>query len=217
MNTIEFKNCLPADIVTHNDLLLVLHKYSKPNDKISQLVRNNILLPLKKGLYIVNKQLSGRSVNKKVIANILYGPSYISLEYALYEYGLIPEKVVNITSVTTGRKKIYKNELGIFSYLSLPRELYSVATTWKNDNSKECYLIAKPEKALCDKIYLDKTAKISSVKQLGIYLEQDLRIDSDDLLKLNLKTLKILESRFAHSKITLLLKLIEKMTSGDNK
>ena len=79
MNIIDFKSSIKNSILTHQDLLLLLQAYKKPNDKISALIKENILIGLKKGLYAVNESFSNIPIDKQELANLIYGPSYISL------------------------------------------------------------------------------------------------------------------------------------------
>jgi predicted transcriptional regulator of viral defense system len=110
--------------ITHGTLLSILKKYKTPNNKISRWLASGLLLPLKKGLYLVAPEFFGTNCPLPLIANTLYGPSYVSLDYALAHYGLIPEKVFAITSVTTQRAKSFENPLGHFTYSRIPAELF---------------------------------------------------------------------------------------------
>jgi hypothetical protein len=75
---------------------------------------------------VVRSPKYGGTVEPMEIANPLYGPSYISLEYALSYYGLIPERVESITSVTTKRSKKFITPLGSFSYEHIPLKAYPI-------------------------------------------------------------------------------------------
>ena len=90
-----------------------LKEYSNPNGKIQRLVKEGKLYPLTKGLYEDDKSVSGL-----YLAGAIFGPSYISFNYALSYYGLIPEAVYEFTSATTDKKKkkTYTNRFGTFSY-----------------------------------------------------------------------------------------------------
>jgi len=87
------------------------------------------------------------------MANFLVLPSYVSLEYALGFYELIPEKVTVITSVTTKKTKIFKNLLADFEYHSIKNDLF-FGFKKEIDNNQE-FFIALPEKALLDYFYLN--------------------------------------------------------------
>ena len=92
------------------------------------------------------------------IANFLYGPSYVSMEWALSFYGMIPERVYTVTSMTLGRNKQYHTPIGDFSYFTLPARYYPVGITQKKSpDFVGGFLIATPEKALADLVF--KTCK----------------------------------------------------------
>ncbi len=63
-------------------------------------------------------------MDRKVLANLIYGPSYISLEYALQYWGLIPERVETVTSITGKRNKFFTTPLGNFSYRYLHKSKF---------------------------------------------------------------------------------------------
>lgn len=87
------------------------------------------------------------------ISNKIYTPSYISLETALSLYGLIPETVYSLTSVSTRKTKTFSNKLGTFKYQTIAKKLF---WGYKTDNN---FLIASPEKALLDYMYLNTDIK----------------------------------------------------------
>lgn len=91
------------------------------------------------------------------IANKLAEPSYLSLEYALSYYNLIPETVYLITSVTTRKTKMFETSVGNFQYRSLKENLFFAYTIIKHNGIS--YKIAEPEKALLDFLYLRSDLK----------------------------------------------------------
>lgn len=99
-----------------------------------------------------NKELSDYEMN--FIANKLYEPSYLSFEYALNYYGLIPEIVFLRTCVTTRKTKNIKSVIGNFSYHKTKNELFFGYKLEQNNNVS--YKIADPEKALLDLLYFRK-------------------------------------------------------------
>ncbi|KAA6349994.1 hypothetical protein EZS27_002610 [termite gut metagenome] len=89
----------------HAALLEMLPGYQSPNDKVSAMEKRGDIVRLKKGLYVVSDKISRKKISHELIANHLYGVSYVSLETALSHYGLILEKVFTIRSMTTKRAK----------------------------------------------------------------------------------------------------------------
>lgn len=91
---------------------------------------------------------------QEYIANRIYRPSYISLQYALSHYGMIPEAVMQITSVTSLKKDYFKNPFGEFYYQSVKPELMTGYKPLSITGGKTV-LFATPEKALFDFLYLN--------------------------------------------------------------
>ena len=152
-----------------------LKGYSQPGFKAHAMVKEGKLIRLKRGLFCVNPKYSQKSINHGVVANILYeGPSYVSIETALSYYGLIPERTMGMTSVVTGRSKTFTTPIGWFSYKTIPEDLFPIGV-----RSVDGYLMASPEKALCDYLYTRKDLRIYSPKTLASYLEEDMRFDFD--------------------------------------
>jgi hypothetical protein len=165
--------------LTHGTLLSVLQKYRSPNDKIAQLIADGLIVSVKRGLYVVAPSLTSSAVSMPLVANHLYGPSYVSLEYGLYYHGLIPERVVEVTSVTTRQTKLYDLPFGRFSYKHSPLKLYPVGIKRVILSDQIGFLIASPEKALCDTLIFKKKLVINSVHELREYLFDDVRIDEE--------------------------------------
>src|SRR3990170_9057478 len=97
----ELFNKIPRDIFDYQLLIYALSNYKKPRDKITSLLKDNIIIRVKKGLYIFADKYRREPICLELLANLLYGPSYVSLEYALSFYNEIPEKVELITSITS--------------------------------------------------------------------------------------------------------------------
>jgi predicted transcriptional regulator of viral defense system len=126
---------------------------------------------------VVSDKISRKPVSRELIANHLYGASYISLETALSHYGLIPEKVFAVRSVTPKRAKQYENVFGRFEYVTVPAGYYSIGIRQQIVDNEYAYLIATPEKAICDLILATPRLRLQSVRAVQTYLEEDLRMD----------------------------------------
>lgn len=166
---------------SHSVLAPRLVAYRRPNDKISEWLADQSLIAIKRGLYVCNPSYTQIPLSLPLIANQLYGPSYVSLDYALSHYGLIPEAVHQITSITTRRAKIYDTPLGRFSYERLALSVYPIGIISTRNNAGHYYLIASREKALCDKLIQTPNLAITSPTALLSYLNQDLRLDIEQL------------------------------------
>ena len=126
--------------------------------QLSRWAKRGELFRLKQGLY----QFSDRLVDEFTLAGYLYSPSYISLETALNNQGIIPDVSLNVTSVSPTTTKIIKTVRGNFLYSKIQQPLFFGWQTVKDTNGFH-YQIALPEKALLDWIYLRK------IKDLGSY------------------------------------------------
>ena len=140
---------------------------------------------MKRGLYIVAPAVSNSAPSIELIANHLYGPSYVSMESALRFYGLIPERVFNTASMTLKRSRTFKNQFGEFYYISCPENYYSIGVSHIIQRDY-AFLIASPEKALCDKIIYTPKLQLRSIKSLRTYLEDDIRLDMDEFNQMDI-------------------------------
>ncbi len=186
MNTMQLQKNIPTAIFTHDQLYSVLEsQVNNVNAKISYMVKKGDLIRLKQGVYIFGDDYRQSPINLFSAANILYAPSYVSFDYALSYYGLIPERVYEITSATLRANKLYETPIGRFSYKSIPLKAYSLGIDWLYDQKSGGQLIATPEKALCDKIRYDRGLGRLSQEKAIKYLEYDLRIEFDMLITLD--------------------------------
>jgi hypothetical protein len=163
----------------------LLKEYKRPNDKINELVKKGELTTVKKGLYVAGPRISITKPEPFLVANHLRGPSYLSLDAALSYWGLIPERVYEISSMTTKTSKSYKTPLGRFRYFHAPLPYYSFGIKSVELTPRQVVLIASPEKALCDKIITTSGILLRSSRQVLEYLIDDLRIDEEMLRKLD--------------------------------
>ncbi len=113
-------------VFDYQTLLSALKDYASPRDKISRLLRKNEIVRVKKGLYVFGQTGGKRKYSHEHLANLIYGPSYISLDYALHTYGLIPERVETVTSVTLDRTKSFSTPVGNFSFRKIGLKAYRI-------------------------------------------------------------------------------------------
>ena len=131
-----------------------------------------------RGLYVVNPQYSGKTLSTELVANHLYAPSYISMSTALRYYGLIPEAVYVHQSMTVKHSRNFHTPIGDYDYKYISREAFSVGVRSVN-KGEYAFLMASPEKALCDLIANSSKVNLRYLKDVEIYLQQDIRIDMD--------------------------------------
>jgi predicted transcriptional regulator of viral defense system len=166
-------------------LLGLLRGYNRPYDKIMEMVNQGILVQLRRGLYMTSPLVSKITPEPFLIANHLYGPSYISLDSALFHWGLIPERVFEISCVTPKISKKIKVQNAVYSYTHLPIAYYPLGVQSIALTKTQTVLIASPEKALCDKVITTAGINLRSKQQAMAFLVEDLRIDKDQLRELN--------------------------------
>lgn len=165
--------------MTHQMVMEQLKDYGAPRARITRMLKSGALIQIKRGLYV-----NERSVSRRVLASMLYGPSYISFEFALSAAGLIPERVEIVTSACfrKNRNKIFRTPLGEFRYYYLPDKVYPYGIAQEEEDGL-AYLIATPEKALCDATY--KVPRATSLKDMQHLLLDDWRMDLDELRTLD--------------------------------
>lgn len=168
-------------------LLTILKDYNRPYDKIMELMSQGDLIQLRKGLYMTSTLINSNRPEPFLLANHLYGPSYVSLDSALFFWGFIPERVFEITSVTSKLSKRSTVENTVFSFTHLPLAYYPVGIKSVHLTDKQTVLIASPEKCICDKVITTAGVNLRSKKQAMTFLVQDLRMDKDRLRELNLR------------------------------
>ena len=163
-----------------------LKNYASPKSKLTSLVKAGEFTRIRRGLYIKDG-----NYNLKTLANVIYGPSYISFEYALSFYGMIPERAELVTSAVFNKNKDRKFDTpaGSFIYKYVKPELYFYGIDRLMENG-EPFLIATKEKALCDVLYKIKNFNRNS--DIEDILFGNLRLDEEEFLKLKITDLKIL-------------------------
>ena len=171
--------------LTSQLLLDLLRDYDRPYDKINDLVKKETLIKIRRGLYIVGKNIRLINPEPSLISNHLYNPSYVSMDTALSHWGMIPERVFETTCCTTRINKKFKTPVGTFSYTNIPLPYYSFGIEKLSLTPKQTILIGSPEKSLCDKIITTAGILFRSKKQVLEYLTEDLRIELDTLSSLN--------------------------------
>lgn len=189
-------------------LLHALRDYKNPRVKINDLIKKGLIIRVKKGVYIFGPEWAQKPYNKEILANMIFGPSYISLEYALSFYGLIPERVETVTSITNKRNKIFQTPVGTFSYKHIHTQLYPLETTLVQMDNSRYALMATKEKALCDMLHF--TEKLKDEEACKKYLIDALRIDFDDITTLRLTKVDLL-AKYYGSNVKLLKKFLRRI------
>lgn len=191
-------------IISSEQLLYENRAYSNPQSRVQTMVKKGELIPLKRGLFETDAAAPGF-----LIANALLGPSYLSFEYALSYYGMIPERVVVYTSATFGRnKKIeYSNQFGTFTYRDIPEAVFPYYYTRELSGNRP-YLIAAREKALCDQLCV--MSPIRGINDFRDWLFDGMRLDEDSYEELDSEKIKRIAPLYHRTNLDQLVRLFEK-------
>ena len=200
MNYLEFKNKM-FDLACFN-----IHQvYAwKPNFDRNNFVRwsqKGLLIRLRQGFYTFS-EYKAKTDFAFYFANRIYRPSYVSLHSALAFYGIIPETVVHVTSVTSLKTVSFNNELGEYSYKSVKKNLM-FGYELKSIADGRTIQLAKPEKALLDLLYLYPFYNTGQELE-DLRLDEDFLHDDLDLKVLEDYTLKF-KSKALENRVKLLI------------
>lgn len=192
-------------MIYFKDLVIKNYKdYSNKNTKLLRDIKDKKLFKIVNGLYETDSNTPGY-----LLASSIYGPSYISFEYALSYYGLIPERVTTITCAAfeKKKKKEYITDFGTFTYRDIPSSAYPEEIILKEENNYS-YQIATPEKALCDKLY--SLSPLFNYTNLENMLFNDLRIDEEAFNKLDILKINKLSKLYHSTNVELLAKYMRR-------
>lgn len=210
MNTIaQMRRNVAGEVFDYQVLLDALAGYRKPRDRITRLLSNGTIVRVKKGLYCFGEAFRREPLSREYLANLIYGPSYVSLEYVLSRHGLIPERVETVTSVTTRRSRDFDTPFGTFSYRMLNGPRYAVGAILETVD-KTPFLVASPEKALVDKVWTDKRFSGLHLSDYGAYLSDDLRIDREALRGFDHSRLLVIARAYNSAKINNLVRYLKR-------
>ena len=211
----QIREQIEREIFDYQALLQCLSGYAKPRDKIKRLLDAGDVIRVKKGLYVFGAPFRRRPVTRELLANLIYGPSYISLDYALAWHGLIPERVTTVTSVAIGRSRDFITPFGTFSYRSLSEARYAAGVLLEHCEN-DSFLLASPEKALADKVWDDKRFSGATLAEYDAYFADDLRVDGDRLRHLDENRLETVRAAYKSRKIDRLAQYIHTLRESAN-
>jgi hypothetical protein len=189
-------------------LTSALTSYLAVDQKINELLKSGAIIGVKKGLYVFGPKSRQSPICKESLANLIYGPSCISMEYALSHYGLIPERVETITSVTPKRDKEFNTRIGRFTYRYLGASKYPHGIEQQWMDRQHPVLIATPEKALCDYVVLNDVPVITSRKAAKEFLQDDLRIDQDSWARFDIRKMVHLNKHYNSQNIVRIMEVL---------
>ena len=151
----QFKNKFQnSPVILSKEVIRQKGDYQNVHNQLNRWLKKGLIIKLKKGIYLLNKNDRRNNPGQIFLANQLYEPSYVSLEFALNFYGLIPERAVEVTSVSTKKTARFSNEAGEYVYQHIKPEAFRGFRSVKDDNGFSSF-IAEPEKAVVDFLYLN--------------------------------------------------------------
>lgn len=204
------------DLIPHEEfdsalLRQALSAYSRPEMKIHSLLRSGSIIQVKRGLYVFGPKYNRRPVCVEALANMIYGPSALSLEWALSYHGLIPERVEIMTSITPNRDKEFSTPFGMFTYRKLAMSKYAEGIDQVWIDEQHPVLIATPEKALCDTLVLSVKPDLGSAEEALEFLTDHMRMTPESLRTLNLSRLRRLSHLYRKLSVRSVLAAVEVM------
>lgn len=191
-------------LVTTSILKKEYQDYSNPLDKIKRDAKNGVIFRLTRGIYETDK-----NTNPCLLASSILSPSYLSFDWALSYYGLIPEKVMAITSASLNvrKNKTFVNKFGRFEYSDISSNVFSEGLTYL-ESGDYIVKIATKEKAICDS--LSKWRVVRNIKDLEELLFVDKRIDEDEFASCDFNLMMRLAALYNKTNLNLLIKLVRK-------
>lgn len=190
---------------------LISVQYLKLVTGNNQLIKNQLtrwqkakkVVRLKRNLYILDDNNRKINPSRLFIAFEMYKPSYVSMEYALSFYGIIPEKVTDLTSITPKKTAVFENVYGKFIYQHIKINCFTGFEEQK-DESGLSYYMATPEKAVVDYIYLNQSNIKGDFKQI---LFESLRFQNTNIL--SQKKMNDYANLYSNQKLKLILKQVK--------
>ena len=186
-------------------LLQELSEYMNPAARIRRMVRDGQLVPIIRGLYETDPAVPGYRLSA-----VIYGPSYLSFEFALAWHDLIPEAVYTFTSATCakGKKKQYNTPFGTYTDRDVPVAAFPYGTVLYQEDGYG-FVLASPEKAICDLLYT--CSPCGNRKELRQLLFDDLRLDESAFARLDRNDLVELAGLYRTANHRLLISMVKEM------
>ena len=185
-------------------IMSILAEYRSPRDQITRLMKQKKIIRVKKGTYVLGPEFR-KPYAREILANMIYGPSYVSGISALHFYQFIPERTEVVFSRTPNRNKQFDTPVGRFVYRYCSMERYQVSIRRAVVDNQRSFLIASREKAVVETIA--EVDEINSCEDLRDWMDS-MRIDSDSLRTLRLSELNVLKKLFPADQIGYLTEIV---------
>lgn len=205
MSLLALRREINGEIFDYQTLKDFLRGVKYPRSKIGRLLKKGEIVRIKKGLYVFGEAWRKGGISLEVAANLIYGPSCVSFEYALFRYGMIAERATVVTSLTIGRGKEFETPIGVFRYRSIEKNKFSVGIEYREIPGEGGYFVASREKALADVV--SRIKKSFSLSDLRFYLIEEMRIDAKSLKSLDKQKMEEIASVYQNKLVNKLVKL----------
>ncbi len=207
---LELRQRIGREEFDYPALMAALERYAHPRDKVTDLLRRGLIVRVKKGLYVFGDALRRRPYSRELLANLIYGPSFVSLDYALAFHGLIPERVAAVTSVTPHRARAFDTPVGRFVYRPVPPDYYPLGMD-RVEQGDVAFLVAVPERALADKVRDDRGHPLRTAAAAAAYLFENLRLNRDAAAALDAGVLEELAEAGRSQKLAVCARVLRRL------
>jgi len=195
----------PKPFLSGGNLALILDNSSDARQAIiKRALKEESLIRLRRDLYLIKDRQESTPVDSFILAGIIYGPSYISLESALGFHGWIPESVPVTTSAASKRSKEFETPIGTFAYSHIPIAAFSIGLG-QYPRQDGVVFIADPWKAIADLIYVQGKSWETMDEVCA-----DMRIEFDKIDQSDLQLLHYLSEYYPSRKVQTTLKKVIK-------
>ena len=180
---------------------------------LKRALKSGEVIRIHRGLYCLAPKYLRRKPDPLVFAQLIHGPSYISLETALSYHGWIPEAVYAITSACMDRSREFNTPLGHFSFTRIPQKVFYTEVTRiekqggneRDLHAGESFLMASPLKALADHVYAHRVDWVSVEPVI-----ESLRVDESSLAGINSETVELLIDNYSSRRVRRFLEGLRK-------
>lgn len=204
----ELRKNIPGEEFDYQILMDALRGYLRPRSKVTSLLEAGDIVRIKKGIYIFGARHRRRPYSREILANLIYGPSCLSLEFALHFHGIIPERVERLPSVAIGRGRNFSTAVGNFSYHRVPLGVFPIGITRVDRGGGQGFLMANPERALADKVFLERGLSVTSRREMEDYLFKNLRLDPERIMTMDPDVLTLYGKRGGSRKVRLVAEVV---------
>lgn len=172
---------------------------------LKRAVATREVLRLRRGLFCLTSPYLHRQINVFELAQLVHGPSYISLESALAHHGWIPEAVYAVTSTSMGRSRAFETPLGLFSFTRIPQREFLAGVGRVSLDAGGSFFLASPLKALADYVHAHACNWRSAAPIVG-----SLRVEESELSALTAASFEPLATAYNSGRVQRFLEGLRK-------